>query len=192
MAELNDSQLVKNYLSGNEKALEALIRRYLRPVFSFSYKFVHDQPIAEDITQEVFVKVWKNIKKFDTKKNFKAWIFTIAKNTALDFIKRKKTIPFSSLGFSDNKDISEIIPDGLPGPDEIFDGKKSKNYIFSLIDKLSPLYRAVLFLKYKNDFTFAEIAEVLDEPLNTVKSRHRRGVAALKKLSGQNAPNTNA
>lgn len=190
--ELNDSQLIENYLSGDEKAFEMLIRRYLRPIFSFSYKFVHDQPVAEDITQEVFVKVWKNIKKFDTEKSFKSWIFTIAKNTALDFIKKKKTIPLSALDLGNDKDISEAIPDDLPGADEIFDAKKSKNYVFSLIDKLSPLYRAVLFLKYKNDFTFAEIAEVLGEPLNTIKSRHRRGVAALKELAGRNAPDMDA
>ncbi len=93
----SDQKLIANYLAGDEKSLEILINRYLRPIYSFVYRHVGNGEVAEDITQEVFVKVWRNLKKFDQNKSFKTWIFTIAKNTSFDFFKKKKAIPFSEL-----------------------------------------------------------------------------------------------
>ncbi len=93
MKTYTDEQLVTNYLKGDEESLEILIKRYLRPIYSFTFRFVGDSEIVEDITQEVFVKVWRNLKKFDKNKKFKTWIFTIAKNACLDWQKKKKTLP---------------------------------------------------------------------------------------------------
>jgi RNA polymerase sigma-70 factor (ECF subfamily) len=90
-----DKKLIQQYLKGDEKSLEVLIAKYLKLIYSFVYKNVGDQASAEDITQESFIKVWKNIKKFDQKKNFKPWLFQIAKNTSIDFLRKKKSIPFS-------------------------------------------------------------------------------------------------
>ncbi|MFA6919366.1 MAG: sigma-70 family RNA polymerase sigma factor, partial [Patescibacteria group bacterium] len=96
MSEYLDEQLVQQYLSGDEKSLEVLIQKYLKPIYNFVYRYVGDMANAEDLTQEVFVKVWKNIKKFDRKKSFKTWIFCIAKNTAFDYLRKKKSIPLSN------------------------------------------------------------------------------------------------
>lgn len=90
MQNYTDQQLIAAYLKGDEKSLEILIKRYLNPIYGFAYRYVKDQQNAEDITQETFLKVWKNIKKYDKNKSFKAWIYTIAKNTVLDFIKKEK------------------------------------------------------------------------------------------------------
>ena len=95
MKQLSDEHLVSKYLSGEKEALEILIRRYLKPVYGFVYKYTGGVSETEDISQDVFIKVWKNLKKFDQVKNFKTWLFTIAKNTTLDFLRKKKMIPFS-------------------------------------------------------------------------------------------------
>ncbi|MCX6813734.1 MAG: sigma-70 family RNA polymerase sigma factor [Candidatus Azambacteria bacterium] len=97
MKNFTDEQLVKNYFKGDEKSLEELIRRYLPLIYNFSRRYAGDPDNAADITQEVFVKVWKNLKKFNTSKNFRVWLFTIAKNTALDWLKKKNALPFSLL-----------------------------------------------------------------------------------------------
>ncbi|MBI4159946.1 sigma-70 family RNA polymerase sigma factor [Candidatus Wolfebacteria bacterium] len=73
-----------------EVSLELLIRRYLKPIYGFTYRYVGAGQDTEDVTQETFVKVWRNLKKFDQNKSFKTWIFSIAKNTAIDFLKKKK------------------------------------------------------------------------------------------------------
>ncbi len=183
VANENDILLVENYLKGDEKSLEILIGRYLNPIYNFVYKYLRDPQSAEDIAQEVFVKVWRNIKKFNTKKNFKTWVFAIAKNTALDFIKKKKSVPFSEFENEEGENIfAETLADPSPLPDEIFEREDVGRVLNEAVEKLSPKYRAVLFLHYNDHFTFREIADILGEPLDTVKSRHRRALILLKKF----------
>jgi len=101
-----DEKLVQNYIEGQEKALEALVDRYLRPLYNFVFQLVRDENVTQDIVQEVFVKVWKNASSFDANKKFSTWIFAIAKNTAFDYLKKKKTLPFS---FFENEDGNNIL-----------------------------------------------------------------------------------
>ncbi|MCX6790638.1 MAG: sigma-70 family RNA polymerase sigma factor, partial [Candidatus Gribaldobacteria bacterium] len=114
MQDFSDEKLVKLYLGGDEKALEFLVSRYLRIIYTYVFRNIGDAKAAEDVTQEVFVKVWKNLKKFKTEKSFKTWIFTIAKNTSIDFLRKKKTIPFSKF---ENKLGENILTEKLVDPE---------------------------------------------------------------------------
>ena len=183
MPEINDEQLVKKYLKGDEKSLEILIQQYLKPVYNFVYYYVNSASDAEDITQEVFVRMWKNLKRFDQQKKFKTWLFSIAKNASIDFLRRKKTLPFSN--FDDEKGdniLMDTLKDSSPLPDEILEQKNETQSLSSAIKKLSPKYRLVLDKHYNNDLTFREIAQSLNEPLHTIKSRYRRALIYLKKI----------
>lgn len=178
-----DEQLVVDYLKGNKEALEILIKRYLKPVYNFSFRFIGNSQEAEDITQEIFIKVWRNLKKFDQNKKFKTWIFSIAKNTCLDCQKKKRTIPFSELKYiDDSKSFVENIPDTHFLPNELLERIDLTNFLNKVLEKLSPKYRMVLLLRYNDHFTFQEIADALEESINTVKSRYRRGIVLLRKL----------
>jgi len=180
---LTDEQLVVGYLAGDEMALEILIKRYLKPIYSFSFRFVGNSQEAEDITQETFVKVWKNLKKFDQNKKFKTWIFAIAKNTCLDWQKKKRAISFSELEHRDkDRSFVENIPDTNLLPNKILERIDIVNFLNKALEALSPKYRMVLFLRYNDHFTFREIAESLGESIDTIKTRHRRGIAILRKL----------
>jgi len=159
-----DEQLIANYLNDDEESLEILIKRYLKPMYSFIFRFVGDTQTAEDIAQETFIKVWRNLKKFDRNKKFKTWIFTIAKNTCLDWQKKKKTLPLS-------------FAEAVRGPSPILSESLDR-----ILERISPKYRMVLFLRYNDHFTFREIAESLGESINTIKTRHRRGIAILRKI----------
>ena len=97
MANQSDQQLISAYLKGDQAALEILISRYLRLVYDFICQFAKNSADAQDITQEVFIKVWKNLKKFDRQKSFKSWLYTISKNAALDFLRQKRNITFTAL-----------------------------------------------------------------------------------------------
>lgn len=183
MLRVSDEQLIVDYLAGDEKSLEILIKRYLKPIYSFSYRYVDNSQDAEDITQEVFVKVWRNLKKFDQSKSFKTWIFHIAKNTSFDLFKKKKAIPFSKFENEEGENtLIETLTDPSPLPNEIFERAGIAEILNVAINQLNPKYRMVLFLRYNDHFTFREIAEALGEPLNTVKSRYRRAIILLKKL----------
>ena len=178
-----DTELIANYLDGDEQSLELLIKRYLKPIFGFTYKYVGNSQDAEDITQETFVKIWRHLKKFDRKKSFKTWIFTIAKNTAIDFLKKKKAIPLSKF---DNKDgegaFADTLADSSPLPSEILEQKNLILKLTKTLNTLLPKYKIVMSLYYNEGLNFREIAGRMGESINTIKSRHRRALVALKKL----------
>lgn len=186
---LNDSNLIKNYLKGDEKSLEVLVAKYLKPIYSFSYKNVGNMDQAEDITQEVFVKVWKNLKKFDQKKEFKPWIFQIAKNTSIDYLRKKKIIPFSRFEneagqnvFLDN--LKEKSPDLL----SIISNKETMAKILSELDEKE---QKIINLRHKDGMSFNQIAEFFKEPVNTIKSKYRRTMISIKqKYAPKNGDNS--
>ena len=180
MNNLADEQLVNQYLvNKNDQFLEELIKRYFPLVFGFVKRYTGNQDSASDITQEVFVKVCKNIESFDQTKSFKTWIFTIAKRTAIDELRKQKALPFSTLqeeGFENS--IADESPSVL---DQIFLQQQSKELATALA-KLPTHYNSVIRLYNNDGLNFREVAAKLKEPLNTVKSRYRRGLALLKKL----------
>ena len=92
--EYEDNQLVERFLAGDGAAFEVLVRKYLKPLYRFVFSLVGDAQTAEDIVQETFIKTWKRASTFDRHKHFKTWIYTIARNTAVDFLKKKKNIQF--------------------------------------------------------------------------------------------------
>lgn len=177
----SDQQLIESYLEGNEKSLEILIKRYLKPVYSFVYRYVGDGAAAEDITQEIFVKTWRNLKKFNPNKKFKTWIFTIAKNTSIDWLKKKKAIPFSNFESREGENLFiRTLADPAPLADEMIERAGVTEVVNAAINQLTAKYRRVLLLRYNEHLSFREIAAFLSEPLNTVKSRHRRALIQLK------------
>ncbi len=184
MKNFTDEKLVQMYLGGDEKALEELVRRYLPLIYSFSRRYSGNTDNASDIAQEVFVKVWKNIKKFDQSKNFKSWIFTIAKHAALDWLKKRNAVPFSLLQEKkEDEGFEESIadPNQLSAIDRIYQESLSRELALA-IGKLQPKYSQVINLYHNQDLNFREISEILSESINTVKSRYRRGLDLLRKL----------
>jgi len=129
MQKHSDQELIAAYLAGDEKSLEILIKQYLKPIYSFVYHFVGSKSDAEDITQEVFVRIWRNIKKYDPKKSFKTWIFSIAKNASIDFLRKsrsasggKKVLPFSEFEDGEGRNfIFDTLADPSFLPEKLID-----------------------------------------------------------------------
>ena len=183
MVQNSDQKLVSDYFHGDKAAFEQLVRQYLKPVYNFTWRIIGDGVASEDVVQEVFFKIWKNIKRFDLNKSFKTWIFQITKNTCIDYLRKKKETPFSY--FEDEEGgnaLAETVVDPSPLPDELFYRSDLATHANSAIQELAPVYRLVMFLKYNDHFNFQEISEILGESLNTVKSRHRRALIKLKKM----------
>jgi RNA polymerase sigma-70 factor (ECF subfamily) len=177
--ENQDNILIKQYLKGNKKSLEVLIKKHLKTVYSFCYKNVGSPYDAEDITQEVFLKVWKNIKKFDTSKDFKPWLFQIARNACIDFLRKKKTIPFSRF---ENEKGQNFMVEKLEGKSfDLINILNNKKTIAIAMQGLSGKEQKIVDLKHNAGFTFKEISEILKESINTVKSRYRRTIIYLRK-----------
>lgn len=191
MPERPDNQLAADYLRGDAGALEILIKRHLRPLYGFICRYVRSASDAEDITQEVFVRVWRHLKKFDQGKSFKTWIFSIAKNACVDWLRKRKTAVLAAFGDEDGEGAAlDSLADPAPLPDELLQRRDLADALSAVLAGLPPDYRMVVLLYYHEQFNFREISEIIGEPLNTVKSRHRRALILLKKhLTGaQNAP----
>jgi RNA polymerase sigma-70 factor, ECF subfamily len=189
--EKTDAELISGILDGDESGFTILLDRHLSAVYKFAYRYMHDAADAEDIAQEAFVRVWKNIKKFDLSKNFRTWVLAIAKNAALDVIKKKKPMRFSEIGEEEEK-LEAILAPYMESPklaDELFDQSALGANLSYAMEKIPSSYRTVLALRYTDHLKFREIAETLGEPIDTVKSKHRRGLALLRKFIGTDGSN---
>jgi len=176
-----DIKLIDLYFSGDEQALKHIINKYTPQIYNFIKHFISTDE-ANDVTQEVFIKIWKNIKKFDrNKSSFKTWVFVIARNTVIDFSRKRKSILFSSMN-EEESTFEENIKDEIILPDEALQKLQEKDLLYSLLDKLSDQYKAVLILHYQEEMTFKEISEILEKPLNTVKNHHFRAIKKLREM----------
>jgi RNA polymerase sigma-70 factor, ECF subfamily len=178
----SDKQLVDNFLAGDDSAFSELVKKYLKPVYNFLYHFVSDREALDDLTQVTFIKAWKHIEKFDRSRNFKVWIFSIAKNTAFDYLKKKKTIPFSNFTDDEGNNKLENISEDSILPHEILIRADSAKILGEKLKEIPDIYRIILTMHYKEDFSLQEVAKILGKPYNTIKSQHQRGLAKLKEL----------
>ncbi|MFA5872156.1 MAG: sigma-70 family RNA polymerase sigma factor [Parcubacteria group bacterium] len=199
-----DKILVEKYLYGDEESFEILMQRHLKPIFNFAYRLSRNRQAAEDISQDTFIKVWKNLHKFDPERGylkasqdtqgekpasyrtagsgsgFKTWLFAIAKNTAFDYLKKKKDLPFAAFREEEDSDGFENIKAEETLADEVLERKDLAREISAKIGEIPDPYRIILVLHYKEDFSLHEISEILGKPYNTIKSYHRRAILRLK------------
>jgi len=182
MQHLTDEQLIELYIKGNKEALNSLIKRYLTPIYNFAYNYTKDQAMAEDLTQEVFVKVWKKIKKYNPQYKFKSWLYVITKNTCLDYLKKNKPVVFSALDHGDDGlTFERLIKETSPSPQAELEWREETAVVNSAVDKLPEKYQQTIKLRYHGGYKFREIAAMLKESIETVKSRNRRALVKLKK-----------
>ena len=186
LSEKTDHELVHAALAEDRGSFSTLVERYVSPIYKFSYRYVRNGPDAEDIAQETFLRVWKNLKKFDQTKNFKTWIFTIAKNASLDLLKKKKTFHSRRSGkrtMPSTPSLRRIVAIADTSKD-VFDQDVLKEDFDAALARLPERYRDVMVMRYTDNLKFREIAERLHEPVDTVKSRHRRGSGAFARYRG--------
>lgn len=183
----SDAELVKKYLAGDQNALNELYGTYIPSVFNFISRLAPDGTDVENLTQEAFVKAWTNLKRYDAKRPFKTWLFTIAKNTLFDELKKKRPINFTAMKSGDGEKTEMDVADDRPLPEELMIRAEADARVGDMLKRLSPRQSAVVVLHVIEGMTFAEIGEVLSEPMDTVKTRYRRGIASLNKnlLDGQ-------
>lgn len=184
-----DHDLILEYIQGDKGSIETLIGRHIDEIYSYLTRLLKDSDLAGEITQETFVKMWKNIHTVDTSKNFKSWLYTIARNTALDHLRKKKNSLFSELYNEDsNLSFEESVMDPAPLPDELFLQKEIAVTLENALQSVSMQEREVILLRIHEGLTFEEIGEVLNKPMNTVKSLYARGLSKLRKVIMYHAP----
>ena len=181
--EPSDAELVVAYRTGETNAFTILVTRHLGPVRFFILRLTRDAAVADDLAQEVLVKVWRALDRYDAERSFTTWLYTIARRTVIDWSRKRQPILFSALQHSDEDSIEQQLPDQeLPLPDTLFARAERAELVAAALDALPPRYREVLVLHYLEGLSFAEISAVTGTPLHTVKSQSRRGGVRLKAI----------
>jgi RNA polymerase sigma-70 factor (ECF subfamily) len=161
MNENADKQLVISCLSGDTAAFEQIVRKYQKTIFNLVYHMTHDFDHAEDLTQSVFVKVYENLDRYNTNYKFYSWIYRIAVNESLNFIKRQKK--------------NETLPEGIESTSEKADRHADNDELQQSINyalgELEPEYRILIIMRHFLDYSYHDISQTLQIPEKTVKSR---------------------
>jgi len=183
---LKDEELVFHYREKEEDAaFVELVNRYLKPVYNFSLRLCGNPKDAEEISQESFVKLWKHIGAFRQGERFKTWLYTIVRNTTIDWMRKKKSVLFSEFENEDgNNYLEDTLVDTEKTAHELFELSENKILVEKLLNELSVQYREVLVLRYHESLDFEEIGKMLKKSVNTVKSQHRRALIILRKKLG--------
>lgn len=178
-----DNKLIEKYIGGDATVFTELVARNIGLIYRYAFRMSQDSEEASDITQETFVKIWRNIHKFDVDKNFRVWVLGIAHNTAIDFLRKRKNLVFSDFDIEDGgNSITDILTDTAPLPPDIFEQSEKAELLQKALEKISTEQREVLILHYEEGLTFSEMSDILKKPLNTVKSQHRRAILSLRRI----------
>ena len=181
--------LVRRCVAGDAEAWEEIVRTHSRRIYNICYRFTGSGDNADDLAQEVFIKMYRTLSSFDPAKGaFTTWITTMTRNLLVDhFRKTKQDRATDSLdaGLGEEEDsatLSDRIPDTAPSADDRIQRRETQEMVQKAIQKLSPELREAVILRDLQDMDYKEIASALKVPEGTVKSRINRGRMELAKL----------
>lgn len=190
---LDDPQLtaalVRRCVGGDSVAWEEIVRAHNRRVYNICYRFTNSPDDAEDLTQDVFIKVYRTLSSYDLEKGaFTTWLTTVTRNLLVDHFRRSKqdrmtdSMDASPSNEEDSPTLGDTIQDRSHTPDEAFTAKEKQKLVQQALQKLSPDLREAVILRDLQDMDYKEIAIALKVPEGTVKSRINRGRTELARI----------
>lgn len=187
---LSDADLAVAARTGSGDACTALVKRFERPVYNLVARLVQDPALAEDLTQDAFLKMFRGLAQYDASLRFSSWLFRIAHNTAIDHLRQRRVLLATPRVDEDGEEMDPLA--GLPdlrgdSPERAAARRQVAAVLDRAIDTLRPEYRAVVVLRHHEDLDYEEIAEVTGLPLGTVKTylhRARKELAARLREAG--------
>ncbi len=186
----HDYKLVKLAISGDEKAYAELLDRYKDAIYYMLLKMVNNKSDAEDLTIEAFGKAFKNITQYTPNYAFSTWLFKIATNNCIDFIRKKKANLISLDQTSEDQDsIGTPLQADTPDPEEDMIKSQRMALTRSVVEKLKPRYKTLVELRYFKEYSYEEIANELNLPIGTVKAQLFRARELLFNILKNNNPN---
>lgn len=178
----DDSAVVTAFLAGEERGFSELVDRYQTRLLNFIYRTIGDRDRAEDLVQEVFIRVYRHLHRFDRSKKFSTWVYTIASNLAKNELRNRARNPlvlFQTMqGATDDDERPLQFEDTTARPDDLFRKRHLRELVEDTVAKLPEHHREVFVLRELEGKSYEEIAEITDCNLGTVKSRLNRARTA--------------
>jgi RNA polymerase sigma-70 factor (ECF subfamily) len=183
---LDDAGVVEAFLAGEERAFTELVNRYQTRLLNFIYRTVGDRERAEDLVQEVFIRVYRHLHRFDRSKKFSTWVYTIASNLAKNELRNRSRNPLVLFQTMKNTWEDEDRPlqfeDPQSRPDDMFRKRHLRQLVEHTVAQLPEHHREVFVLRELEGKSYEEIAEITDCNLGTVKSRLNRARNAFAEI----------
>lgn len=179
----SDDELVIRFKNGDLSAFDLIVQRYRKPLINFVFRFLYDRESAEDLTQEVFIRVYKNIKRYRSDvAGFRTWIYRIAVNLCKNEIRNRSRRSRTLANFDEIGGDAQItnIQDASLEPDRKLEEKEMQEILAKAISSLPEKYKTVIILCDIENMTYNEIARIIKRPIGTVRSRINRGRLMLK------------
>jgi RNA polymerase sigma-70 factor, ECF subfamily len=178
-----DSTLIHEALRGNQFAYELLLKKYHDAIHNLIYRIVHNKQQVEDLTQETFVKAFASLRTFNEEYAFSTWLYKIATNSSIDYIRKKKLETFSidKPVALEESDYHFELPDTTYQPDKTVIQRQRTRLIEEAINMLPEKYKRVIILRHTEERDYAEIAKILKLPIGTVKAHIFRARELLNK-----------
>ena len=181
-----DEALMLEYQGGNSHAFEELLMRHHQAVHRYIFRFLGNQQVAEEATQEVFVKIIRAASRYEPRSKFTTWMYRIVHNYCIDMTRRQKLRHMVALDapiHKENETLTrlDLVPSNEPEVDEQVVDKELHDRLQEALEKLNPDQREVFLMREKLGLHFHEIASILNVSTNTVKSRMRYALSALRK-----------
>ena len=179
---INDQQLIANYLNGNERAFEELLNRHQQKIYTSIYLFVKDQSLAEDIFQEVFIKIIDTLRKgkYNHEGKFLQWALRISYNMCVDYFRRTKRRP--KVSPTETFDIFDVLQVTGDNAEQRIIRSQTHDKVRKLVDMLPPEQREVVILRHYADMSFKEIAKLTRVSINTALGRMRYALINIRKM----------
>ena len=181
--------LVRRCVAGDAAAWEEIVQQYHRRIYNICYRFTGSGSDAEDLAQEVFIKMYRTLNTYDAGKGaFMTWVTTMTRNLLVDHFRKGKqerltdSLDTTSSDHEDVMPLGDRIPDQAPAPDSSVQTRETREAVHQALQKLSPELREAVILRDLQDMDYREIATALRVPEGTVKSRINRGRAELARL----------
>lgn len=178
-----DHELIRNALAGEQDSYTKLMKKYHDPVFSLVFKIIHDKEEIEDLVQETFIKAFSSLKSFNENYSFSTWIFKIASNNCIDFMRKKKlkTLSINVTLEQEDGETTIEIPDTTYETDRNIIDEQRRRIIQEAINSLPEKYRVVIQMRHQEEKNYDEISEILCMPIGTVKAHIFRAREMLNK-----------
>ena len=181
--------LVRRCIAGDAAAWEEIVQRYHRRIYNICYRFTGSGTDADDLAQEVFIKMYRTLNSYDVERGaFMTWVTTVTRNLLVDHFRKTRqdrvtdSLDTTASEHEDVLPLGERIPDKGPAPDSKVQTLEARELVQQGLQKLSPELREAVILRDLQDMDYKEIASVLRVPEGTVKSRINRGRAELARL----------
>lgn len=176
--------IIEQCQQGDLVAFERLYKLFSRDVYTMALRMVNSPEVAEDVTQEVFISVYKNIQRFQFQSAFTTWLYRIIFRRAADYFRKAKKFSQNRISIQDedSEDLISELKDTQPSPLERVSEKEKDEQVEKTIDALSPKQRVIVILRYSKHCSYEEIAKILNCRIGTVKSRLNRAHKTLEEL----------